>query len=245
MSEGKKIPINIEKQTTPDATAASPETEDADASKQPGEPREVRTLETVEAELEALKAEFKEKLETVEREERERYQAERDLLMRTAAAAENAKKRLETDTQRQLKYANENLIEELVPVLDSLDLGLKAVAKADPSNTENMDTEEVAKLSEGMQLVQKQLLDVLKKHGLTPIAAVDEIFDPTRHEAILAVESDEIPAGKVVEEYRGGYLLHERVIRAAQVVVSQGAPEKKEAQPDEDAGEIDTAEVSE
>ncbi len=245
MSEGKKIPIKIETQETPEADSNAPVNDDAEVSKQADAPIQERTVETVEAELEALRSEFKEKLEAVERDERERYQEERDRLLRTVAEAENAKKRLETQTQRQLKYANENLIEGLVPVLDSLDLGLKAVLKTDTGNIDTADIEEVTKLSEGMQLVQKQLLDVLKIHGLTTIESCDEMFDPTQHEAILAVESSEIPAGKVVEEYRCGYLLHERVIRAAQVVVSQGAPEKEEPAQDEDGGEIDSTDVDE
>ena len=72
-------------------------------------------------------------------------------------------------------------------------------------------------------LVHKQLLDALKIHGLVPIEAVGETFDPNQHEALLITPSDDVPEGNVIEEYRRGYMLHTRVLRASQVVVSQGS----------------------
>ena len=82
--------------------------------------------------------------------------------------------------------------------------------------------------NEGVQLVHKQLLDALKIHGLTPIEAVGETFDPNQHEALLVTVSDDVPEGKVIEEFRRGYMLHTRVLRASQVVVSQGSAEIEE-----------------
>lgn len=195
-----------------------------------------RTLETVEAELNTLKSEYREKLEAVAVEAREQYEAERERLLRTAAEAENAKRRVAAETERKLQYANEALLEGLIPVLDSLEAAIKSIAEK--VNVDDTDTE-FATFSEGVQLVQKQLLDALKIHGLTPIEALGETFDPGQHQAILAMPSDEIPEGKVVEEYRRGYQLHARVLRASQVVVSQGPAAAEEPAPETDDNDTD------
>ena len=231
MSDVKEIPIEIVVDTpeTPACEDAS-ETTAGEVCEAPQE----RTLETVEAELETLKSEYREKLEAVEVEAREQYEAERERLLRTAAEAENARRRLEAETARKLQYANEALLEGLIPVLDSLAAAIKSVAekvRVDDTNTE------FATFSEGVQLVQKQLLDALKLHGLTPIESLGETFDPARHQAILAVPSDEVAEGKVVEEYQRGYQLHARVLRASQVVVSQGTAAVEEPAPETDDSE--------
>lgn len=181
-----------------------------------------RTLETVEAELEALKNDFKEQLEAVAESEREQYQAERDRLLRTAAEAENSKKRLEIDAQKQLKYANKNLIEGIIPVLDSLDAAIKSISTKNDDSETNKDIEH---FSEGVLLVQKQLLDFLKGQGLTTIQAIGGPFNPNHHEAVFATESEDVPEGDVIEEFRRGYQLHDQILRAAQVTVSKGKPD--------------------
>ena len=111
----ERIEIVTEESKKPDFLIDESE-EDVEASDETDE----RTIETVEAELEALKEDFKIQLEAVAESEREQYQAERERLLRTAAEAENSKKRLEIDAQKQLKYANKNIIEGIIPVLDSL-----------------------------------------------------------------------------------------------------------------------------
>ena len=167
------------------------------------------------------------------------YKAERDLLLRTAAEAENTKKRMETDYQRKLKYANEDILEGMVPVLDSLEAAMK-------SATEKIETDDASPdlttFSEGVELVHKQLLDALNNHGLTPIEAVGETFDPYRHEALMAVASDDVPEGQVIEEFRRGYMLHTRVLRASQVVVSQGAAQEEVNEDTDDRDAADEAE---
>ena len=230
MSDVKEIPIEIVVDT-PEASecADAPETTTEEAC----EASQERTLETVEAELNTLKSEYREKLEAVAVEAREQYEAERERLLRTAAEAENAKRRVAAETERKLQYANEALLEGLIPVLDSLEAAIKSIAEK--VNVDDTDTDtEFATFSEGVQLVQKQLLDALKIHGLTPIEALGETFDPGQHQAILAMPSDEIPEGKVVEEYRRGYQLHARVLRASQVVVSQGPAAAEEPAPETD-----------
>lgn len=162
------------------------------------------------------------------------YKGERDLLLRTAAEAENTKKRLQTDYQRQLKFANEGILEGMVPVLDSLEAAIKSVN--DQVETSDASAE-FTSFNEGVQLVHKQLLDALKIHGLAPIEAVGETFDPNQHEALLITPSDDVPEGKVIEEFRRGYMLHTRVLRASQVVVSQGPPEDDETDTTDDNDE--------
>ena len=169
------------------------------------------------------------------------YKSERDLILRTAAEAENTKKRLQADYQRQLKFANEGILEGMVPVLDSLEAAIKSV-------NEKVETSDVSaeftSFNEGVQLVHKQLLDALKIHGLVPIEAVGETFDPNQHEALLITPSDDVQEGKVIEEFRRGYMLHTRVLRASQVVVSQGPAEDDETDtPDENDETADTEEA--
>ena len=188
-----------------------------------------RVREQYEAEREdLLHTEIEKEVETAVQQVHDEYKAERDRLLRTAAEAENTKKRLQTDYQRQLKFANEGILEGMIPVLDSLEAAIKSAAEQDNTS----DTSPTfTTINEGVQLVHKQLLDALKIHGLTPIEAIGETFDPNQHEALLVTASDDVPEGKVIEEFRRGYMLHTRVLRASQVVVSQG-PAEEEASED-------------
>lgn len=222
MSEDNEVIIEIETEESekPDFLIDESE-EEAETSNE----TEERTIETVEAELEALKEDFKNQLEAVAESEREQYETERERLLRTVAEAENSKKRIEIDTQKQLRYANKSLIEGLIPVLDSLEAALKSISE---EKRESDDSSEIAHFSEGVELVQKQLLDMLKTNGLTTIAAAGGPFNPNQHEAVFATESDDIPEGEVIEEFRSGYQLHDQVLRAAQVIVSKGKPKEEE-----------------
>ena len=199
----------------------------------------VRTQYETERE-ELLETEIEKEVETAVQQVHEEYKMERDRLLRTAAEAENTKKRLQADYQRQLKFANEGILEGMVPVLDSLEAAIKSAAEQD-------ETSDVSPafttFNEGVQLVHKQLLDALKIHGLTPIEAVGEIFDPNQHEALLVTVSDDVPEGEVIEEFRRGYMLHTRVLRASQVVVSQGPAEEETSEDlSDDTDATDTTE---
>ena len=226
MSKNNEVVIEIETEKEnskkPDFLIDESE-EDTDASAETDVEAEECTLETLETELEALKEDFKKQLEAVAESEREQYQEERERLLRTAAEAENIKKRVEIEAQKQLKFANKNIIEGLIPVLDSFEAAIKSV---DGKVETNETPSDFLNFSEGVQLVHKQLLDVLKIHGLTPIEASGGPFDPNQHEAVFATESDEVPEGNVIEEFRCGYQLHDQILRAAQVVVSKGKSEQ-------------------
>ena len=186
---------------------------------------------------ELLQAEIEKEVEAAVQTVHEEYKAERDRLLRTAAEAENTKKRLQTDYQRQLKFANEGILEGMVPVLDSLEAAIKSVTEKVEENDPAFTT-----FNEGVQLVHKQLLDALKTHGLVPIVAVGETFDPNQHEALLVTPSDDVPEGKVIEEFRRGYMLHTRVLRASQVVVSQGPAKEEEEISNDTADDTDETE---
>ena len=199
-----------------------------------------RVHDQYESEREELfRTELEKEVEAAVQHVHEEYKAERDLLLRTAAEAENTKKRMETDYHRKLKFANEEILEGMVPVLDSFEAAIKSVTEKIESDNASPD---LATFNEGVQLVHKQLLSALKTHGLIPIEAIGETFDPYRHEALMAVTSDDIPADKVIEEFRCGYMLHTRVLRASQVVVSQGPAE---AEVDEEPDDSDAADDTE
>ncbi len=244
MSENNEVVIEVETETEnikkPDFLIDEAE-EETDASDEVDAEAEGRTIETVEAELEALKEDLKKQLEAVAETEREQYEEERERLLRTAAEAENSKRRTETEAQKQLKFANKNIIESLIPVLDSFEAAIKSVdGKIESSETSS----DFSNFSEGVQLVHKQLLDVLKIHGLIAIeAAVGAPFDPNQHEAVFATESDEVAEGNVIEEFRCGYQLHDQVLRAAQVVVSKGKIEQQP--PSEDSERQETEDSTE
>lgn len=170
---------------------------------------------------ELLQAEIERQVETATQHLHEEHKSERERLLRTAADAENSKKRMESDYQRRLEYANQEILEGIIPVLDSLEAAIKSVPESEESVTP------AATLTEGVKLVQKQLLDALKTHGLTPIEAVGKTYNPNQHEGLVTTPSAEVPEGQIISEFRRGYMLHARVLRAAQVIVSQGPPEEE------------------
>lgn len=137
--------------------------------------------------------------------EREEYL---DGWKRAKAELLNYKKEETQRFEAVIKLANEGLINDLLGVLDSFDLGLAALEK-----------EGLAQ--KGTYLIRSQLEDILKSYGLERITVlIDQVFDPTRQEAIVEVESDK-PAGTVIEEVGKGYLLNGRVIRPARVKVAK------------------------
>ena len=202
-----------------------------------------RVREQYESEREdLLLTEIEKEVEAAVQQVHAEYKEERDRLLRTAAEAENTKKRLQADYQRQIKFANEGILEGMVPVLDSLEAAIKsAIEKVEADEV----SPEFTSFNEGVELVHKQLLDALKIHGLQPIEAVGETFDPNQHEALLVTPSDDVPEGQIIEEFRRGYMLHTRVLRASQVVVSQGAAQKEEETNDDTSDDTETIDAVE
>ncbi len=156
--------------------------------------------------------ELKRRLEEKEKEAKEYY----DRLLREAADLENFKKRAAKDKEEWTKFANEDLIKAILPVIDNLERAVNHAEKV-------VDT---GVMIEGVRLTIKQMLQTLDRFGLTPFESVGKPFDPSRHEAMLVVESDQHQPNHVVEEFQKGYLLNDRLLRPATVSVSK-LPERE------------------
>jgi molecular chaperone GrpE len=131
-----------------------------------------------------------------------------DLLQRMQAEFENYKKRVEKENRQLISCASKNIIQQVIPVLDSFQLALK--------NTSNQ-TEFV----KGVEMIYSQLYSMLQANGLKKIEAVNQKFDPYMHEALMAVQCDAKP-DTVVEELLPGYMLNDVIIRHSKVKVSKG-----------------------
>jgi molecular chaperone GrpE len=136
-----------------------------------------------------------------------------DRLLRTTADFENFRKRAAREKQEAIRYANEGLIEKLVPILDSFDMALSA---APPDSTQS-----AASLQAGIAMIAQQLRSTLAEAGLEEVDAAGQMFDPNRHEAVSQMETDEVPEGQVVRQLRKGYLLKDRLVRPAGVIVAK------------------------
>ena len=136
----------------------------------------------------------------------------RDLAMRSQADFENYKKRAAREKEEAIKYANRDLLERLVTIVDNFELGLEA-ARGEG---------EKSPIYSGMTLVLKQLKDFLADNGLQPIEAVGQKFDPNLHEAIAHEPSNAFPEETVIRQTRRGYRLKDRLLRPSTVVVSSG-----------------------
>ena len=152
-----------------------------------------------------------------------------DKFVRLYADFENYKKIAARNREDLLKYANEDLMVDILTVIDHLELALQHVPNDEASDS----------LTEGVNLTLKELKSVLEKHGLVEINALGKPFDPAVHHAMSQIESEEAEENTVVKEFRKGYILRDRVLRAAMVGVS-----KKQAGPDKEEQEVSTEENS-
>ena len=136
-----------------------------------------------------------------------------ELYLRSQAEIENMKKRFRKEKEGLIKYSNETLIKQLLPVVDNLD---KALGNLPDKKSRNA-------LGEGVELTLKGLMDTLKRTGLEEIKAAGEPFDPNFHEAVSMQEDDTVNQGTVLQELQKGYLLNQRLIRPAMVIVSKNS----------------------
>jgi len=185
-----------------------PEVEEASRTDS-AEPSSAEAAEAQESESSKLR----QQLEIKEQEAKNNYER----FLRQAAELENFKKRTARERDEAVRFANEYLIKDLLPVLDNLE---RAVAHAKGGGNGEP-------LVVGVDMVLKGLLDVLCKHGVAPIGAMGQPFDPGVHEAIAQVDSADHPANTVVEEHHKGYLFHDRLLRPALVSVAK-TPKGKE-----------------
>ena len=168
--------------------------------------------ESEEDEKAALWARLKEK----EAEAKANYES----FLRERADVENFKRRMQREQAEAVRFANEPLIRDLLPVVDNLE---RAVGHAQSGGNGQP-------LVEGVALVARSFLDTLEKYGVTRVTAKGEPFDPSRHEAMAQVERADIAANTVVDEYCPAYLLHGRLLRPALVTVAKTPSDEKKSE---------------
>lgn len=193
--------------------------EEPTSSPQPDSPPdENNTPASPELEFASLK-------EALQKKEEELRSAQ-DKLLRAYAEFENLKKRAARDHSEQLRFGNEQLLKELLPVLDNLERALAHMK----SQTD------LGSWLQGVELTQRQWLEVLKKVGVVPIPGVGEPFDPNLHQAVTYLDTTEHPENHVAEELQRGYLLHDRVLRPSMVAVARRPSSRAETATMEDSG---------
>jgi len=188
----------------------------------PQEPQEAAQAEKS-AEGNAVKAltaeELRASLEAKEKEAAENY----DRYLRAMAEMDNYRKRAARDKEDAIKFGNERLIKDVLPILDSLDRALHQASEVSVRN--NFEA-----FQQGLELIHSQILGCLEKHGVEKIAAKGEEFDPDWHQALMQVETPEMEDNRVVDEYESGYTLHGRLLRPSKVSVSKNVPKEDEGQ---------------
>lgn len=151
-----------------------------------------------------------------------------ELFLRERAELENFKKRMQREQAESVRFANEPLLRDLLPIVDNLE---RAVTHAQSGGNGQP-------LAEGVSLILRTFQSILEKYGVSRVATVGEPFDPTKHEAMAQVENAELAPNTVVDEHLPGYLLHGRLLRPALVTVAKAPSEEKDpknkgCQPDD------------
>lgn len=151
--------------------------------------------------------EMEARLESVEQEAKEAH----DRFLRVSAEFENYKKRSAREIDEFRKFANESLIREMLTVVDNLERAL---------NSSNNDNQANSHIAEGVDMTLKEILKVFEKFNVKPIEALGKPFDPNFHQAAMREETNERPENTVLNELEKGYMIHDRLLRPAMVVVS-------------------------
>jgi molecular chaperone GrpE len=201
MSQKKKIKINIDTEETAknETTDKSAPDDDKPPKSESGEAANVdpeNALKKMEAQFEAKEAEAKETY---------------DRLLRVSADFENYKKRSSREMEEFRKYANQSLLKEMLSVVDNLELAIH-------SSNDGKKADQT--LIEGLNLTLNEILRVFEKFNVKPIEAQGKSFDPAYHEAVMREETDDYPENSVISEFQKGYLIHDRLLRPAMVVVA-------------------------
>lgn len=140
-----------------------------------------------------------------------KLQESEDKVLRLAADFENTKKRLEREREISLKYAEENILKELLPGIDNIERAMD----------QGREAKNIESLLEGVQLTRDGLLATLEKYGVTAIEAVGQPFDPNLHEALAMEETDAMEPNMVLREFQKGYFYKDRLLRPSKVIVSK------------------------
>lgn len=165
------------------------------------------------SELDQLKASLAEAIRQAE--------TYKDQLLRKAAEFENYKRRVEADSANLIRSANEDLILDLIPILDDFSRAMTAAANR-----------EFEPFFRGVELIQTKLNKVLQSHGLASFEALGKPFDVDYHDALLLVPTRDHPPHTVIEEVERGYMLNDRVLRHAKVIVSSGTDGSNQKEPE-------------
>ena len=178
----------------------------------------------LEEELKSLSVEDFRAIKGMAEESQERW----DRVLRLSAEFDNFKKRVARERQEAIRYANESLLERLIPVMDTFEMAMTAVRSADAGSIDS--------LKMGIEMISNQLKTVLSEEGLEEINAADQAFDPAIHEAVSKEARGDVEEGQVLSQTRKGYKLKDRLIRPSSVVVSV-APDSTQETTDDEASD--------
>jgi molecular chaperone GrpE len=159
---------------------------------------------------------LKSRLEQIEKEKQDLY----DRVLRTTADFDNFRKRVSREKDELIRYGNEKLARELLPVIDNFE---RALGQAENSADNKA-------LREGIEMILKQFIAVLEKFGVKYFTSVGQPFDPNKHEAMVHQESGEHEENAVISEFQKGYYLHEKLLRPSLVAVAKKPAEVSEAE---------------
>jgi len=202
LAENSSKKKNITIETEDDFKPKSEEQEPVDAGK-PSETNQSEESENTE--------QLKEQLEAAKQEASQ----EHDRVLRLSAEFENYKKRMNRQMDEFRKYANGELLKDLLSVVDNLERALNTYKRDTGAETQD-------NFIEGIEMTLSEVLKILTRHHVTPIDSLGKPFDPVFHEAVMQEESDEQPENTVINEFQKGYLIHDRLLRPSMVVVSRG-----------------------
>jgi molecular chaperone GrpE len=185
-------------------------------------PEEMLTEQSaIEAEVDPLTA-LQNEITTAQEEARNNW----DLYLRERADMENLRKRHQRDKEDAIRFANDRLLKEMIPVLDNLE---RAIDHAEQSSDDSQG------LLEGVNMTINQFRKALEDFGIKPINAVGTDFDPNLHQAMGQVESTEQAPNTVATEFQKGYMLHDRLLRPSLVMVAKAPAEETSESEAEDS----------
>jgi molecular chaperone GrpE len=157
----------------------------------------------------------------------EELQISQDKYLRLAAEFENYKRRAQRDQSDSIRFGNESLLKNMLPIIDNLERAIQFAKDAGTSGP----------LLEGVELTHKQFLETVGKVGVRQLCTTGNPFDPAIHQAVTQVECESVEPNTVVEEFQKGYFLHDRILRPAMVSVAKEKSELTEPCSTEESGE--------
>lgn len=160
------------------------------------------------------------KLQEAEEEAKDKH----DRLLRVSAEFENYKKRTSREMDEFRKFANESLVKDMLFVVDNLERAIHSAKEEKSANSS---------VIEGIDIIVKEIMKLFEKYGVMPIDAMNKLFDPAYHQAVAQEEMSDIPVNTVLKELQKGYMIHDRLLRPAMVIVSVAKEKGKNNKPDE------------